>query len=95
MTDRLQISLFHLKVWIKKVKECQIDLKRVNEVFNIVQFEWIQNYLNIEKLCVSSKDASNMKETNYFLRDGNVNYWIQLNSFGVQQYNCYIHLYHL
>lgn len=79
----------------KKVKEYQIDLKRVNEVCNIIQFEWIQNYLNIEKLCVSSKDASNMKETNYFLRDGNVNYWIRLNPFGVQQYNCYIHLYHL
>lgn len=79
----------------KKVKEYQINLKRVNEVCNIIQFEWIQNYLNIEKLCVSSKDASNMKETNYFLRDGNVNYWIRLNPFGVQQYNCYIHLYHL
>lgn len=79
----------------KKVKEYQIDLKRVNEVCNIIQFEWIQNYLNIEKLCVSSEDASNMKETNYFLRDGDVNYWIRLNPFGVQQYNCYIHLYHL
>lgn len=78
-----------------KVKKHQIDLKRVNEVCNVIQFDWIQNYEKIESLCPESPESPfGRKEINYFLQDSNVNYWIRLNPFGTTEYNCYIHIYH-
>lgn len=79
----------------EKVKQYQIDLKRVNEICDAIQFDWIQNYEKLESLCLNHPESeSEKKETNYFLQDENVNYWIRLNPLGTSEYNCYIHIYH-
>lgn len=75
-----------------KCKVHEIELNRIQEVVNVIQFDWIENYIHLENLC--NGDDWDKKETNYFFQDGNVNYWIRLNPFGTSEYNCYIHFYH-
>jgi hypothetical protein len=70
----------------------KIDLKRIQEIVNVMQFDWIENYERLEMYC-RGKEYDKV-ETNYFLQDGNVNYWIRLNPFGTSEYNMYIHIYH-
>lgn len=75
----------------KSVKN-EINLQRIQEVVNVIQFEWIENYEKLEMYCKGSE--WDKKETNYFLQDDNLNYWIRLNPFGTSDYNCYVHIYH-
>jgi hypothetical protein len=75
-----------------KCVQHNIDLKKIQEVVNVIQFEWIENYEKLEKYCKGSE--YDKQETNYFFQDENVNYWIRLNPFGTSDYNMYIHIYH-
>lgn len=85
----------------EKVKKHHLNIPEINKVCNILQYDWIQNYLRLESLCDNKKPNdkpslfyTEKKETNYFLQYKNVSYWIRLNPFGTENYNCYIHIYH-
>lgn len=72
----------------EKIQKYNILLGPVNKTCNLIQFEWIRNYEYLTHLCKGEE------EVNYFYQDEQCDYWIRLNSFGVNEYNCYIHIYH-
>jgi hypothetical protein len=76
----------------EKSKNNEIDTQRIQEIVNVMQFEWIENYEKLEMYCKGNE--YDKQETNYFFQDGNLNFWIRLNPFGVAEYNLYIHIYH-
>ena len=74
------------------LKKYNLESKKINDVVNCIQFELLGNFENLLLYCtgINSKD-----ETNWFLQEGHINYWIRLiPTFGTSEYNCYIHFYH-
>ena len=69
-----------------------IKIEEINKIVNKILNEWIKNYDQLEELCEG--EDCNKKETNYFLQNENVNFWININAIGTKEYNCYIHIYH-
>ena len=76
----------------KALETYHIDKNGLNEVLNVLQFDWIQNYAHMKQLCQAPDDTT--KEKDYFLQWNQVNYWIRLHLFGTEDYNCYIYCYH-
>lgn len=76
----------------ENLKKYNLNVNRINEVANVIQFEFVENFDGLLRSC---KGINSKEETNYFLQDSNINYWIRLiPTFGTSEYNCYIHFYH-
>jgi hypothetical protein len=92
-TNQIANQFVSTELFADKSKNNEINLNRIQEVVNVIQFNWIENFKNLENLC-KGEDWSK-EETNYFFIDENINYWIRLiPQYGTSEYNCYINVYH-